>query len=141
MRSCGAACGSGPLPRRDRAQFLSALRRRLHPAPCGRGMSLDDSALADVPVSQGAGQSAVQLRMHRHKPCLTALSRTHTKRRTGRIERQVPHFEVQGLGDSQPRPPLLEHQQLRLRARRCADDRVNLVGFKVLRYAPLTFGG
>ena len=141
MRSCGAACGSGPLPRRDRAQFLSALRRRLHPAPCGRGMSLDDSALADIPVSQGAGQSAVQLRMHRHKPCLTALSRTHTKRRTGRIERQVPHFEVQGLRRLAAPPATVGASAASPSARRCADDRVNLVGFKVLRYAPLTFGG
>ena len=47
--------------------------------------------------------------------------------RAGRIERQVAHFEVQRLRDSQPCPPLLEHQQLRLpeepeRAGRCSDD-------------------
>ena len=43
-----------PLPRRDRAKFLSAFHRCLHPAPCGRGVGLDDSALADIAVCQGA---------------------------------------------------------------------------------------
>ena len=45
-------------PGADRAQFLSAFHRRLHPAPGGRGMRLDDSALADVPVGKCAAQSA-----------------------------------------------------------------------------------
>ena len=45
------------LPRRDRAQFLSAFLRRLHPAPGCRGMRLYDSALADVSVSQGVAQA------------------------------------------------------------------------------------
>ena len=43
-----------PLPRRNRAKFLSALHRSLHPTPCGRGMRLDDSALANIPTGQGA---------------------------------------------------------------------------------------
>ena len=66
--------GADPFPRRDRAQLLSAFHRRLHPAPCSRGMRLYESALADVPVGKGAAQSAVQLRMHRHKPSLAALA-------------------------------------------------------------------
>ena len=45
------------LPRRDRAQFLSAFLRRLHPAPGCRGMRIYDSALADVSVSQGVAQA------------------------------------------------------------------------------------
>ena len=124
----------------NRAQCLSTIHRSLHPAPCGRGMRLYESALADVPVGQRATQSAVQLRMHWHKPRLVSLARTHTNRRAGRIERQVPHFEVQGLGDSQTGPPLLEHQQLSLRAGRCSDDGVHLVCFEVFRYAPLALG-
>ena len=40
--------GPDSLPRRNRAQFLSAFHRNLHLTPCCRGMSLDDSVLADV---------------------------------------------------------------------------------------------
>ena len=72
--------GAGPLPRRNRAQFFSTFHRGLHPAPCGSGMCLYDSALADVPVSQGIVQRSVQLRMHRHKPCLAALTGTYSER-------------------------------------------------------------
>ena len=42
--------GADPLPRRNRAQFLSAFHRRLHPAPGCRGMCLYDSALAEYPT-------------------------------------------------------------------------------------------
>ena len=66
--------GADSLPRRDRAQFLSAFHRRLHPAPCGRDMRLYESALADVPIGKCAAESAVQLRMHRYKSCLAALA-------------------------------------------------------------------
>ena len=66
--------GPDPLTRCDRAQLLSTFHRCLHPAPGCRGMRLYDSALVDVPVSKCAAQSAVQLRMHRHKSCLTAFS-------------------------------------------------------------------
>ena len=65
---------AGLLPQRDRAQFLSTFHRCLYPAPCGRGMRLDDSALADVPVSKCAAQRAVQIEMHRHQPCLATLA-------------------------------------------------------------------
>ena len=129
------------LPCRDRAQFLGAFHRRLHPAPCSRDMRLYESALADVPVGQCSAQSAMQLRMHRHKPCLAALARTYSERRTGRIQRQVTYFEVQRLRDSQTRPPLLQHQQLRLRTGRGSDDRIHLVGFEIFRYALLALGG
>ena len=72
----------------NRAQCLSTIHRSLHPAPCGRGMCLYDSALADVPVSQRVVQRPVQLRMHRHKPRLAG---TYSQRWTGSIERQVTH--------------------------------------------------
>ena len=51
--------GPDSFPRRNRAQLLGTFHRRLHPAPGGRGMRLDDSALADVPVGKCAAQSAV----------------------------------------------------------------------------------
>ena len=67
------------LPWRDRAQFLSAFHRRLHPAPCGRGMRFDDSALADVPIGEGAAQSAVQApdapARHKLAPCMRVIDR------------------------------------------------------------------
>ena len=63
-----------PLPRRNRAQLLRTLHRRLHPSPGGRGMRLDDSALADISISEGTAERSVQLRMHRYKPGLAALT-------------------------------------------------------------------
>ena len=65
---------------------------------------------------------------------------THSQRRGGRIERQVTHFEVERLGHTQTGPPLLEHQQHRLRAGGCSDDGVHLVGFEVFGYALLALG-
>ena len=64
--------GADMLPRRNRAKFLSASHRRLHPAPCGRDMRLDESALADVPVGQRTTQCPVQLRMHRQRCVLVS---------------------------------------------------------------------
>ena len=52
--------GADMLPRCNRAQFLSAFHRRLHPAPGSSGMCLYDSVLADVPVSQSVVQRPVQ---------------------------------------------------------------------------------
>ena len=49
-----------PFPRRNRAKFLSAFHRRLHPAPGSSGMRLYDSAPADVPVGQHVVQRPVQ---------------------------------------------------------------------------------
>ena len=52
--------GADMLPRGNRAKFLSAFHRRLHPAPGSSGMCLYDSALANVPVGQRAAQRPVQ---------------------------------------------------------------------------------
>ena len=70
----------------------------------------------------------------------SSLASSHTKRGSDRIERQISYFEVERLGDSQTRTPLLKHQQLRLRVGRCSDNGIHLVGFEVLRYALFAFG-
>ena len=104
-------------------------------------MSLDYSAMADVSVGKCAAQSAVQLRMHRHKPCLAALARTHSA--ASGVAVSSDRSRTSRSSASETRRPARHCSSISSFAfglGRCSDDGVYLVGFKVFRYALLALG-